>query len=94
MKIDFLTREDLPKKDIEALWDEGVNMDDWDYVLIVPAEALEIDAALGNNEEPDKKYYAPKTYDLERLLTGVCDNRWYVVNFRGERVGVGVAYHA
>jgi len=91
MKIELLTSDDLTVAENEALWDSGVNLDDWDYLLVVPESSLAIRE--GGKYRPP--YYGEDgyTHDLARLLTGCCDNLWYIVAFRGKTVGMGVAYH-
>ncbi len=76
---------------LAALWDQGVNLDDWDYMLVVPASALATNE--GGDTRPLDYGEVGYTHDLECLLTGCYDNRWYVVAFRGSMVGIGVAYH-
>lgn len=76
---------DLNPEQWQWFWDHGVCMDDWDYMLIVPADELE------QNSDGE---WTPKDYQLERMLQGCCDNTWYKVEFEDGTYGVGVAYHA
>lgn len=77
---------------IEDLWNAGVCMDDWDYLVIGPPEMLEeIDEKDG---EALQRGYGPRDYGVEQLLHGLCDNRWYRVTLRGQAFALGVAYHA
>ena len=71
----------LSQEVIDDLWTAGVDMDDWDYVVI--GHPCILDAS----DEPIQ-------YHRARLLTGVCENRWYRVTLRGREMAVGVAYHA
>lgn len=73
--------EDIQKELISA----EIDLDDYDYIIIAPAEAI---------QKSDDNIYRPTDYDLERMLHGGCDNRWYLVQFRGKMVSIGVAYHA
>lgn len=68
-----------------ALRDQGVDMDDWDYMLVCPPEVA---------SETTHDSTVPDSYTLSRLLTGCCSNRWYRVKFRGRDVSLGIAYHA
>lgn len=70
------------KKETEELWKQGVDLDDWDYALVIPESALR------------KESNEPLEYGTDRLLTGCCENKWYRVLFRGKKVGMGVAYHS
>ena len=89
------------KEEIDALWDAGVDMDDWDYVIFGPPEIL-----VSREEEqrdwdsPDPlavvkaTVYTPHDYQIERLLQGCSDNTWYLIEWEGKQTAVGVAYHA
>lgn len=102
MPLEFF--EDLPREDIESLWNQEVCMDDWDYLLVCPVEEFEehevdceiyiYDGASGYMEDSKKTVYNPKSWNLSRLLTGCCSNDWYKAKFRGKEVMIGVAYHA
>jgi hypothetical protein len=100
----IILHDDLTKEEIEALWDLGVNMDDWDYMILADPDILEeeevdtieyneIDGAWIPVERKKIRFY-PKNWQMGRLLTGCCDNVWYKVEFRGEEMAIGVAYHA
>jgi hypothetical protein len=102
----IILHDDLTKEEVDALWDLGVNMDDWDYMILADPDILEeeeVDTleseyseAKGGwiQEERKKIRFYPKDWQMERLLTGCCDNVWYKVGFRGEEMAIGVAYHA
>lgn len=84
--------DDYTREDTESFWDQGVNMDDWDYFILAPVDVLEEIDSTDYDDKPCKKYVVP--YELERLLTGCCNNTWYKASFRGVEYAVGVAYHA
>jgi hypothetical protein len=85
MKIEMYANRELEKSEIEALWEQKVNMDDWDYMLVVSTDEMQIDS-YGQ---------VHSVYPLERLLSGCCSNEWYSpVRFRGNLVAIGIAYHA
>lgn len=87
--IRYIPAGGLERQDIEALWDQGVVMEDWDYMLIVPADILQ------EAEDVDgETCWLPQDWYLGKLLIGVFRNRWYKACFHGKVVGVGVAYHA
>jgi len=79
----------ITDKEVEYLWSQGVCLDDWDYMLLLPANCVR-----KSNDASGDSDYVPTGYTIERLLTGCCSNTWYVVNFRGKRQAIGVAYHA
>lgn len=83
IKIEMLCPVDLSKWEIQALWDQGICMDDWDYLLLIDRDEMVND---GDTWEP--------TYPVERLLTGSCSNEWYVGTFREKECGIGIAYHS
>ena len=83
--------QELDRKETEELWDVGVCMDDWDYVVVsdpLPEdEAVPYVPGFSLRLELDDLCAAP-------ALTGCCYNTWYLVRFRGAVRVVGVAYHA
>ena len=84
--------------EIEEFWELGINMDDWDYLLICPADAVREEECDVYDEYVGETFghirYIPCNWYLERMMNGSCDNIWYKVNYRGEEVAIGVAYHA
>lgn len=87
--IKFEMYERLPEDCYESLWNQGVSMDDWDYLLFVPKE-YEKHFSIDSEGE-----LSPKWYSLEKLLQGSCTNKWYEVkDFVGREGFIGVAYHA
>lgn len=89
----------LDRKEIEYLWGQGVNCDDWDYMIMcAPENVEEVEAELNQWDRDEgttcKKVIQCRVNGLSRLLTGCCDNTWYLINFRGKDVAIGVAYHA
>lgn len=107
MKIEFFTDLDsFSKEEIEYLWKVGVCLDDWDYMLFFPPEVLEeyeVEEEDWSYEMKEWEYkrpmikvkqYRPKDYNIDRLLTGCCNNKWYKINFRGAEIAIGIAYHS
>jgi hypothetical protein len=94
MNLIFISSyDDLTDEDVEFFWKQDVNMDDWDYIILAPVASIEEVDATDWNGKSIKKYVVCN-YNLERLLTGCCDNKWYRATFRGVEYAVGVAYHA
>ena len=90
--IEFEMYEDLNQGVIDNLWNQSVDMDDWDYLLFVKDEYKDhfqkTDKSLRGNFEP-------KSWQVEKLLQGCCSNAWYEVqDFMGKKGFVGIAYHA
>lgn len=86
----LIERDELPTEEFDSLWDQGVDLDDWDYIL-----AFEEPSKIAVQQEDEfNTYYAPKSYTVERLLTGCCINRWYKANLFGKPRMIGIAYHA
>lgn len=93
IKFEYYTYDDLNRDDIDMLWDQEVCMDDWDYMLFCECDISKVDWLFPVDELEIE--YAPKDYNIEKLLTGCCSNSWYkVTNFKGRRGVLGVAYHA
>ena len=123
------------REDTDALWDLGVCMDDYDYVLIVhdtsfltsveyeetetewewypsvpqdervwpreqvsPTSYRVLEPPYGKGRYVERRVtrtrYESTEYGMDRLLTGRCSNQWYLVEWKGEQVAIGVAYHA
>ena len=81
---------DLSEKYILSLSDQGVDVDDWDYLLFFPANGTRAILPYGFKEGPIE----PKENALGRLLNGSYKNVWYFVdNFMGRSGVIGVAYH-
>ena len=102
MRATVLTRDELTGEDVEEFWQQNVDMDDWDYIVLAPVETIEeevekwheYDWNKGREVERERTAWTQKEYALDRLLTGCCHNEWYKATFRGEVYAVGVAYHA
>jgi len=126
------------KEEIEHLWNQGVCVDDWDYVIIYPPDIIEEEEYKEEEQEfvffphipenereqfivrehTDYRGLTYKTYDvdfskgdyqkvikthtrynciewnLDRMLASCCSNRWYLIEWKGEKKAIGVAYHA
>ena len=63
----------------DELWDVGINLDDWDYGVII---------------EGKYKGIIKNTYCLERLLQGCCDNVWEQIETPKGIFTIGMAYHS
>lgn len=87
MQIEYIDRVSITKDESEQLRRAGVSLDDWDYMLIIPADELSYYEACGET------VYEPKGFYIEQMLRGCANNIWHKVQFRGEIRGVGVAYH-
>ncbi len=85
INVIFLEPNEISNEEREDLWNQDVNMDDIDYMLIVDKiDEFEING----------KSIILQNWTFNQMLTGVCNNEWYKVNFRGETVIMGVAYQA
>ena len=62
------------------LWEAGLNLDDWDYGLLLTGK---------------KAHECESDWELNRLLTGVCSNEWFQIkNKEGKWFTFGMAYHS
>lgn len=89
MKFEFYEPYDLDEETIRDLWDQGINMDDWDYLLF-----FEATHTLKLPMEFHQITLSPRNPNIERLLTGSYANKWWPIgNFQGRKGIIGVAYH-
>lgn len=89
-KMYLITPDNLTRQEKDFLWDQNVNMDDWDYMLLLPSDT----EVTKYTNEYDKETVEPNNYEVNRLLTGCCSNRWYYITFRGDKYLAGIAYHS
>lgn len=90
------SKNDFTPQERGELWDKGVDLDDWDYAIIVPADELDYDESYEDTESGRTilvKRYFPKNFNLERMTQSTCSTTWYKINFRDKDVGIGVVYH-
>lgn len=91
MKFEFydMASSDITTKVVLHLADQGVCMDDWDYMLFFETKY---------KREFPKEWdcgIEPRNYNVQQLLRGCCSNKWYVVDdFLGRKGFLGVAYHS
>lgn len=97
MKIEILFPNTMSDSDYEYLSKQGVCLDDFDYALIFPSSITkkvifeeDIDG-LGNIQK--KECYNCNNHEIDGLLTGSYNNKWYKVKFRGKKKSIGIAYH-
>ena len=67
----------------QELWEVAkLNLDDWDYGVVFDGHLKSLSS-----------YF--QITQIERLLSGVCNNEWYEVKSKsGENYTIGMAYHA
>lgn len=92
INFSFLQYEDLTRDEIEDLWNQNVDLDDWDYMLVT--DDLTQFKLNEDKEEYDESEYIPIEWCVSKLLTGCCRNVWYRVKFREKMQMMGVAYHS
>lgn len=95
IKFEYYDASELTDEDRQDLWDQDVCMDDWDYLLFSEVEGPmdKIDWII-ESDNVEIEFY-PADYNVEKLLTGCCNNRWHKVkNFKGRQGVLGVAYHS
>ena len=86
--LEFLGQivQGFPKDVSDSLWAQGVDLDDWDYAILAPPEAVYL-------SESDHGL-CPHEWTLDRLLVGCCSNHWYLAEIRGRKYAIGIAYHS
>ena len=90
MDIKFFTPNDLDDCDADCLWEQNINMDDWDYMFLFPAGSVKMNTIVYDNEV----VFEPEDYTVSNLLRGCCDNRWYQGMYQEEPYIIGIAYHS
>lgn len=82
--------------DIEDLWSQNVNMDDWDFVVITfdtnQFEEVEKELEDGKIE----KEILPTSWTLSNLFNRAtcCGTEWYRISWKGKPAVIGVSYHS
>lgn len=86
--IKFEMHEKLADEVLDCMREEGISVDDWDYVLFVDTEYEHHFVLVDEKLEP-------RSYEVEGLLHGSCSNNWhYVMDFMGRKGILGIAYHS
>jgi len=80
MIIEFI--ETFTREDSDYLWGSGIDLDDYDYALIMEYDPKKF--------RPDN---SPISDYLTRMLMGCCENKWYRLKFKGSEKIIGIAYH-
>ena len=86
MNLIYLEPDDLTREEVESFWKQGVCMDDFDYMLLLPENTMMTD--------PYEEKVEPENYYLSNLLQGCCYNHWYYANYQGAPYVIGIAYHS
>ncbi len=92
--IHFVTPDNLTNQDDESLWQQGVNTDDWDYMLLCPPDVVHEVKKYDDWDKSEIIVFECKDWTLDRMLTGGSHNRWYRAKLRGKEWAIGIAYHA
>ena len=93
IKFEYYDNTELTDEERDALWDQDVCMDDWDYMLFHEVEG-DLDKLEWIEHQDLMSCFTRPDSNIERLLTGCCYNLWYKVkNFKGRKGVLGVAYH-
>lgn len=83
----FAEYKHLSEQEIEQFWLQGVNLDDWDYMVLVEPGSVW--------SHPEKLPEQIRGIEGDMLLHGCSHNKWYEnVIWRGAFYDVGVAYHS
>lgn len=82
----YFNNGDITEEAKKSLWDQGVNLDDTDILLLT----FDVDQFTFTHEG---EIY-PIDSAVDRMLTGCCHNQWFSIQWNGEPAVVGVSYHA
>jgi hypothetical protein len=91
MRASVLTHDEVNEADGESFRSQGVNMDDWDYIVLAPVETIRPNTDSYDRDFPE---YEQTEWTFDRIMVGCCSNSWYKATYRGAEYAVGVAYHA
>ena len=91
----------LNDEECESLSSQGVDLDDWDLLVVVHGDHLEgVSAEVDESDSPwdgpmfvTRTQLSPRDPDLTQLLGRADHVRWYRVSWRGGTASVGVSYH-
>ncbi len=85
MIIEYIIRTDMPIDNIDYFRQMGIDMDDWDFVLICPVDILY------DSHEP---LWGPNDAFLDSML-GEWRRKieWYKIEWGGAQRAMGIAYH-
>lgn len=75
---------EFPRDVTDSLWDQGIDMDDWDYAILAAPDVLE------RSEDGDYRY--PSSFVFGGL-TAHYKFVWKVATIRDEQFALGIAYH-
>lgn len=103
-QIPALLVTEFSREETDLLWAQNVDMDDWDICVLLPAEMIrEVREMREVNDWVNGAY----TTKMAEVHEWVCDDhpidrllerhsvshRWYMVEWKGEKKALGVAYH-
>ena len=86
-KIKLVAPGGLSRKEAEQLRDKGVKMNDWDYVLVVPASAMTVTES---GDVQPRDWYNVRFLRAPFCMRWMARNRWYRIHWHGKDVGIGV----
>ena len=91
----FATPEDLPNEDCESFCAQNINMDDWDYmVLLEDPDSLLAPADEYDRDDECAEPYQCHDWNVDRLLGPLGKSDWYRGLFKGKTYPIGIRYHA
>jgi hypothetical protein len=85
-----IVTDEFPPDVREAMWDQGIDLDDWDYAIILPISEMEC----SHHHDESVLTWMPKHYLFHQMLHGCCNNEWYSFKWDGAEFGIGLAYHS
>jgi hypothetical protein len=67
-----------------------VDLDDWDFMIFMPVDML----SMHFNYYGKEKVLTPNDYYIERIFdNNGADAKFYIIEFRGIKIGIGVRHH-
>jgi len=91
----------LTKEVCDSLRQQGVCLDDWNYMLFLPMEMTEpenntrsIEVEYGRWEDVVVSEVRPKDWAIGKMVEGGYEAKWYGnISFYGKEWALGVQYH-
>jgi len=75
---------ELTEEEQQYFWDNGISLDDWNYMMLFPPEILKEDGGI---------FYCDN-HHFERMIESTYGEvEWYKIEFRGKEYALGISYH-
>ena len=88
----LLDYEELSKEDQVSFEQQGISMDDWNFIVLAPVESIVFYAEKDSEGQP--RGWVQQNWHLESIVEhGSYEGKWTKGTFRGKEYAIGVQYH-